>query len=499
MYTAKLPFNFARDHGVIIEEINENKALIAYKQSMPPSLILLSELKRFLLQNLELHEVTDEKFNVLLVSLYEKGSDSARQVMADLGAEELDLYSLADEIPQAEELLENEDSAPIIRLINAILSQAIQQQASDIHIETYEEKLVVRFRIDGILRIILEPQRSLAPVVTSRIKVMAKLDIAEKRVPQDGRISLKIGGRDVDVRVSTMPTQFGERIVMRLLDKQAGRLDLASLGMSDTNLERMNKIIKKPYGIFLVTGPTGSGKSTSLYAVLTVLNQATNSILTVEDPIEYDLIGISQTQVNLKAKMTFAKALRAMLRQDPDIMMVGEIRDAETVEVSVQASLTGHLVLSTLHTNTAIGAITRLRDMGIEPFLLSSSLIGILAQRLVRVLCNDCKKLEIATAAEREILQIPADQEFKVYHAVGCDKCNNIGYIGRSGIYELVVVDEKLRDMIHNEANEHDMLQYIRKSTPGIRFDGIRKIQDGTTTVEEVMRVTSEDDKKNNN
>ncbi|MCL4140601.1 UNVERIFIED_CONTAM: hypothetical protein GTU68_009997 [Idotea baltica] len=294
-------------------------------------------------------------------------------------------------MPGTEDLLEGEDDAPIIKLINATLSEAIKEGASDIHIETFEKQLVIRFRVDGVLREVLSPNRKLSSLLVSRIKVMAKLDIAEKRVPQDGRISLRIAGRAIDVRVSTMPSSYGERVVMRLLDKNNAKLDLVDLGMTSTNQEKFAELLRKPHGIILVTGPTGSGKSTTLYAGLTDINSKDRNILTVEDPIEYELQGVGQTQVNTKVDMTFARGLRAILRQDPDVVMIGEIRDLETAEIAVQASLTGHLVISTLHTNTASGAITRMEDMGIEPFLLSSSLLAVISQRLVRTLCSSCK------------------------------------------------------------------------------------------------------------
>ncbi|OHC26525.1 MAG: type II secretion system protein GspE, partial [Pseudomonadales bacterium RIFCSPHIGHO2_02_FULL_60_43] len=394
---------------------------------------------------------------------------------------------------ETEDLLEQEDDAPIIRLINAILGEAIKENASDIHLETFEKRLVVRFRVDGILREVLEPKRELAALLVSRIKVMARLDIAEKRIPQDGRISLKVGGREVDVRVSTLPSANGERVVLRLLDKQAGRLNLQHLGMSTRDRDLMETTVRKPHGILLVTGPTGSGKTTTLYASLVSLNDRTRNILTVEDPIEYHLEGIGQTQVNSKVDMTFARGLRAILRQDPDVVMVGEIRDKETAEIAVQASLTGHLVLSTLHTNSAIGAITRLVDMGIEPFLLSSSLLGVLAQRLVRVLCPHCKEAYQADEAECKLLGVPFAQPPTLYHARGCAECHQQGYRGRTGIYELVVFDDHLRTLIHNAASEQDMTRHARSLGPSIREDGRRKVLEGATTVEEVLRVTREE------
>ena len=406
---------------------------------------------------------------------------------------DLDLASLADQIQETEDLLEQEDDAPIIRLINAILGEAIAENASDIHIETFEKRLVIRFRVDGILREVVQPKRELAALLVSRIKVMAKLDIAEKRIPQDGRISLRVGGREVDIRVSTLPSANGERVVLRLLDKQAGRLTLRHLGMNEQDRRQLEQAVKKPHGIILVTGPTGSGKTTTLYAALTTLNDRTRNILTVEDPIEYHLEGIGQTQVNTKVDMTFARGLRAILRQDPDVVMVGEIRDQETADMAVQASLTGHLVLSTLHTNSAIGAVTRLVDMGVEPFLISSSLLGVLAQRLVRVLCNDCKRAYIADAAECELLGVSPAEAPTLYHAEGCEQCRGLGYRGRTGIYELVLFDDTLRTMVHTRASEQDMLRHARELGPSIREDGLRKVREGVTTIEEVLRVTREE------
>src|SRR5690606_37550510 len=357
----------------------------------------------------------------------------------------------------------------------------------------FENRLVVRFRVDGVLREVLQSRRAVAPLVVSRIKVMSKLDIAEKRLPQDGRISLRVAGRAVDVRVSTVPAGHGERVVLRLLDKQAGRLDLNHLGMDAATREVMAELIRKPHGILLVTGPTGSGKSTTLYAALSVINDKSRNILTVEDPIEYDLEGIGQMQVNTKVDMTFARGLRAILRQDPDVVMVGEIRDLETAEIAIQASLTGHMVMSTLHTNTAVGAVTRLRDMGVEPFLLSSSLVGVLAQRLVRLLCPHCREPYEPSEREREMLAAGPDSDITIYRAVGCPECNGLGYQGRTGIYELIPIDQQLRTMIHDGASESEMEQHARKSRPSLRQDGIRRVLAGQTTLEEVLRVTRED------
>jgi general secretion pathway protein E len=399
---------------------------------------------------------------------------------------------VAQELSEPEDLLESEDDAPIIRLINALLTQAIKENASDIHIEPFEAKLVVRFRVDGVLREVLAPRRVLAPLIVSRIKVMAKLDIAEKRLPQDGRISLLVAGRAVDVRVSTIPTGQGERVVMRLLDKQAGRLDLKHLGMQPRPLEVLERIIHRPHGILLVTGPTGSGKTTTLYAAIASINDNKRNIMTVEDPIEYNLEGVSQTNVNTKVDMSFARGLRAILRQDPDVVMVGEIRDLETAEIAVQASLTGHLVLSTLHTNSAVGAVTRLRDMGVEPFLLSSSLLGVLAQRLVRVLCDHCKQPYTPNDTECERFGLDRNNPPTLYRAEGCPQCNYQGFKGRTGIYEMVEVDDTMRDMVHDGAGEHALENHARQSTPSIREDGIQQVLAGKTTLDEVLRVTKE-------
>ena len=480
-----LPFAFARRFGVVL--LNDERAeLVCMK---PPSLSTLAEVRRLAGAEFSLRMVDEPEFETLLTDAYSRDSSAAKQMVEDLG-EEMDLASLADSVPETEDLLEQEDDAPIIRLINALLAEAIRENASDVHIETFEKDLVVRFRVDGVMREVVRPKRELAPLLVSRIKVMARLDIAEKRVPQDGRISLKIGGREVDVRVSTMPASSGERVVLRLLDKQAGRLNLQHLGMDDKTLARLQEVVHKPHGIFLVTGPTGSGKTTTLYASLAELSAKTINILTVEDPIEYNLAGIGQTQVNTKADMTFARGLRAILRQDPDVVMVGEIRDLETAEIAVQASLTGHLVMSTLHTNTAVGAVTRLMDMGVEAFLLSSSLVGVLAQRLVRQLCDSCRVQRPATAAELEFLR---ETSALVYEADGCDACSQSGYRGRTGIYELVVVDDRIRQLIHDRVSEQELSGYARRVAPSIREDGKAKVLAGVTTVQEVLRVSLED------
>ncbi|RRV07134.1 type II secretion system protein GspE [Stutzerimonas xanthomarina] len=485
----RLPFAFARRHGVILLE-RGGELRLGLREGA--ALTAVQEAQRVVGMRLPMQWLAQADFDQALGAAYQHDSSAAMLMVEGLG-NDLDLASLADQIQETEDLLEQEDDAPIIRLINAILGEAIAENASDIHIETFEKRLVIRFRVDGILREVVQPKRELAALLVSRIKVMAKLDIAEKRIPQDGRISLRVGGREVDIRVSTLPSANGERVVLRLLDKQAGRLTLRHLGMNEQDRDHLEQAVKKPHGIILVTGPTGSGKTTTLYAALTTLNDRTRNILTVEDPIEYHLEGIGQTQVNAKVDMTFARGLRAILRQDPDVVMVGEIRDQETADMAVQASLTGHLVLSTLHTNSAIGAVTRLVDMGVEPFLISSSLLGVLAQRLVRVLCNDCKRAYIADAAECELLGVSPAEAPTLYHAEGCEQCRGLGYRGRTGIYELVLFDDTLRTMVHTRASEQDMLRHARVLGPSIREDGLRKVREGVTTIEEVLRVTREE------
>ena len=485
-----LRFTFAKRYGVLVAGVQDNAAQVLYHEQ--PPLSVLTEIRRQLQMPIKLQQVSHDEFNAQLVKTYETNTAAAMQMAEDLG-ESMNLADLMHELPKAEDLLEKQDDAPIIRLLNALLSEAIKEGASDVHIETFEDHVTIRFRVDGILREVLVPPRILAPLIVSRIKVMAKLDIAEKRLPQDGRITLRIGGRAVDVRVSTMPTNHGERAVLRLLDKQSSHLDLAELGMESKMETLLRDLITRPHGIILVTGPTGSGKTTTLYAALTLLNDKKRNILTVEDPIEYDLSGIGQTQVNSKINMTFAKGLRAILRQDPDVVMIGEIRDLETAQIAIQASLTGHLVLSTLHTNSAIGAITRLDDMGVEPFLLASSLTGVLAQRLVRLLCKRCKKPMVASASECELLGVPVNSSPVIYHAVGCDACRHSGYTSRSGVYELIVIDETLRTMIHDRASEQDMRKHARHLFLSLRQDGYRRVLQGDTSLEEVLRVTGED------
>jgi general secretion pathway protein E len=409
-----------------------------------------------------------------IAAAYAGGESSAAAVVGEVESA-VDLSRLMQELPAVEDLLEAADDAPIIRMLNALLTQGVRDGASDIHIEPYERSSAVRFRVDGTLREVVQPNKALHAALISRLKIMAELDISEKRLPQDGRISLRLGTRAIDVRVSTLPGAHGERAVLRLLDKTEARFSLEALGMSGEVLQGFDRLIRQPHGIVLVTGPTGSGKSTTLYASLARMDTATTNVLTVEDPIEYELPGIGQTQVNAKIDLSFAKALRAILRQDPDVIMIGEIRDYETAQIAIQASLTGHLVLATLHTNDAPSAVTRLIDMGVEPFLLSSSLLGVLAQRLVRQLCTACRRQDAQG----------------LWHAVGCPACGHTGYKGRTGVYELMTADEAVRALIHNRAAESELTTAaLTGGLRPMREDGQRLVAEGVTSAEEVVRVT---------
>ncbi len=478
---AMLPYDFADAHGVIVEE-----GVVYHRPGLTVPVLL--ELRRVLGCAFSPVSLDAETFQQRLTRLYQSGADAAQRAADELG-DDFDLGALVDDIPKNSDLMSGADNAPVIRLINAVLSQAVREKASDIHIEPFEHRVSVRFRVDGVLRDVLAPKAELGPVLVSRLKVMARLDIAEKRLPQDGRISVRLAGHAVDIRVSTIPSSFGERVVLRLLDQAAGQLNLEQLAMPAQVFEAFSRALQKPHGIILVTGPTGSGKTTTLYAGLHHINNRHRNILTIEDPVEYLLPGIGQTQVNAKVDMTFARGLRAILRQDPDVVMVGEIRDQETAAIAVQASLTGHLVLSTLHTNTAIGAVTRLQDMGIEPFLLSSSLEAILAQRLVRCLCQQCRQPVEADLSEQQRFGLPSGSV--VYRAHGCDACNQSGYKGRTGIYELIEVDEALRRLIHDGAGEQTMLTHLRATSPAIDEHGRQRVLAGETSLEEVLRVTT--------
>jgi general secretion pathway protein E len=482
-----VPFGYAKRHGVVVEPGAGEGPQVLCRETPPVQ--VLAELRRVLGRRFTLVEGDVARFDQALAAAYHGADGEADRIVDDIGGE-MDLARLAEVMEEPGDLLDSADDAPIIRLLNALLAQAVRENASDIHIEPFESRLVVRFRVDGVLREVLQPHRALGPPLVSRVKVMARLDIAEKRLPQDGRISLRIGGRPVDVRVSTIPSGYGERVVLRLLSKEEGRLDLEQLGMDPATLERLKALVDRPHGTMLVTGPTGSGKTTTLYAALSRLNDHSRNILTVEDPIEYYIDGLGQTQVNQRVDLGFARGLRAILRQDPDVVMVGEIRDLETAEVAIRASLTGHMVFSTLHTNTAVGAITRLLDMGVERYLLASSLAGLLAQRLVRLLCTACRVPRSLDDAERDRLGAPAGTDGVVYAPGGCEECGGTGYRGRTGIFELVVVDAELRRLIHDGAAEHDLEARSRGAGPSMLDDGRRRVLAGDTSVEELLRVT---------
>ena len=464
-----LPYAFARSHQVLLEDDGTRLTLWLSPDSAKSA---LSEVLRqwghsnasFEVQQLNAADLK-QRISQAYTAQYGPGESSAAAVVSEVESA-ADLSRMMQELPAVEDLLETSDDAPIIRMLNALLTQAARDGASDIHIEPYERHSSVRFRVDGNLREVVQPHRALHAALISRLKIMAELDIAEKRLPQDGRISLRLGSRAVDVRVSTLPSAHGERAVLRLLDKSDTRLSLQAVGMQGQVLQRFQDLVKQPHGLILVTGPTGSGKTTTLYAALQSLDASGSNIMTVEDPIEYELPGVGQTQVNAKIDLTFAKALRAILRQDPDIIMIGEIRDFETAQLAIQASMTGHLVLATLHTTDAVSAVTRLTDMGIEPFLLSSSLLGVLAQRLVRKICLPCG-------------------------GSGCVQCGQTGYAGRTGIFELLVTHDALRAQIHAQAAEAEIRQAALASGMVLmREDGERLVAQGVTRAEELVRVT---------
>ena len=474
-----LPYAFARENLWLLEEedgrltLRGSSSAAEDEDAQTRRLSALSEILRC-------HDVEElqwepgELLAQRISAAYAQGESSAAAVVSEVQSD-ADLSRMMQELPAIEDLLETADDAPIIRMLNALLTQAARDGASDIHIEPFERHSSVRFRVDGTLREVVQPNRALHAALISRLKIMAELDISEKRLPQDGRISLRIGTRAVDVRVSTLPSAHGERAVLRLLDKSESKLSLEAVGMQGDVLDAFRKLIGQPHGIILVTGPTGSGKTTTLYAALQRLDANAQNIMTVEDPIEYELPGVGQTQVNARIELTFAKALRAILRQDPDVIMIGEIRDFETAQIAIQASLTGHLVLATLHTNDAASAVTRLADMGIEPFLLSSSLLGVMAQRLVRKLCTECRRQD----------------EHGRWHPVGCAHCGHTGYKGRTGIYELLVVDDAIRPLVHNRAPESQIFAAAQAGgLRSMREDGQHLIDAGITSLEEVVSVT---------
>ena len=460
-----LPYGFARSSALLLED--DGQALMLWHNTSPDMGAMGEVIRKYGNQGtpLTLQRADPGTLAQRISAAYAGGESSAATVVSEVESD-ADLSRMMQDLPAVEDLLETSDDAPIIRMLNALLTQAARDGASDIHIEPYERHSSVRFRVDGTLREVVQPNRALHAALISRLKIMADLDISEKRLPQDGRISLRIGTRAVDVRVSTLPSAHGERAVLRLLDKSESKLSLESVGMQGDVLRRFEALVTQPHGIILVTGPTGSGKTTTLYSALQRLDASSSNIMTVEDPIEYELPGIGQTQVNAKIDLDFAKALRAILRQDPDVIMIGEIRDFETAQIAIQASLTGHLVLATLHTNDAASAVTRLTDMGVEPFLLSSSLLGVLAQRLVRKVCVHCK-------------------------GTGCAECGTTGYQGRTGIFELMVANEAIRAQVHNRTSEADIRNAaLEGGMTLMREDGERLVAAGITSREELVRVT---------
>jgi len=487
----KLPIHFAKHYQILPIEVRDDHLVVA--SADPLNFFALDDLRMLMgmeiLPTLAPSDVILEAIN----RVYDRAAESAERAMDELSKENLDM--LAQELEEPKDLLDASDEAPIIRLVNSLLFQAIKERASDIHIEPFERDVSVRFRIDGELREKIRPPKRFQNSIASRVKIMGGLNIAEKRLPQDGRIRIKLAGKDVDIRLSTIPVAHGERIVMRLLDKTSVILNLEDLGLDGDMLTKVNRMINRPNGIILVTGPTGSGKTTTIYAALTRINRPDLNIITVEDPVEYQIQGIGQIQVNPKINLTFASGLRHILRQDPDVIMVGEIRDVETAEIAIQSSLTGHLVLSTLHTNDAAGALTRLLDMGVEPFLVASTLAATMAQRLVRVLCQ-CKQLyqpvdeEIAEIGLHRD-QVPPDG---FYRPVGCDHCLQTGYLGRSAIYELLMVDDEVRDLIVKRSDSVTIKKAaMRNGMRTLRDDGALKVISGVTSVAEVLSVTRED------
>ena len=489
-FAAQIPYAFAKAHGVLAARTDGDAVVVLTRPDATPDGVV--EIKRVLQRPLVTRAVSAEEFAAELARAYNQGAPSAAATWAGDLARETDLARLMQDLPASEDLLDSSTQAPVIRMINALLLQALRERASDLHFEPYEARSVVRFRVDGVLRDIIEPPRALHAALVSRLKIMASLDIAEKRLPQDGRIALKLGDKQVDVRMSTLPTGVGERVVLRLLDKDSARLDLAALGMQEATRDIIDRMIREPHGIVLVTGPTGSGKTTTLYAALSRLPRGSVNMMTVEDPIEYALDGVAQTQVNAHIELDFARALRAILRQDPDIIMIGEIRDLETAQIAVQASLTGHLVLATLHTNDATSAVTRLSDMGVEPYLLASSLLGVLAQRLVRTLCPVCRIAHAPSAGESKLnVSVGLPPEQPVWTAPGCAACNETGHRGRTGVYELLSVDDAIRRNIHDGAGELALrAAATRAGMRSLRSDGARWIADGSVSLAELLRVT---------
>jgi general secretion pathway protein E len=470
----KKSITIAINNPLIYEPIDDISALFPHKRSFT---VLATK---------------EEISRIISTSYGESDGESTDQLFDDMESSELDMLGDGT-FNETEDILDMANEAPIIRFVNKTITEAVRDRASDIHIEPYERDLIVRYRIDGILYIMHKPPKKLQSAIISRIKIMSNLNIAENRLPQDGRIQIKVGQKDIDIRVSIFPTYYGERVVMRLLNKTDMKFELDNIGFNEHNLTQFKKVLDKPHGVILVTGPTGSGKSTTLYSSLVRLNKEDVNILTVEDPIEYQLHGVGQMQVNTKIGLSFASGLRSILRQDPDIIMVGEIRDLETAEIAVQSALTGHRVFSTIHTNDAASAVTRLVDMGIEPFLISSSVNAFLAQRLVRKICPHCKTGYKPSPSDLKELKLKTTdlKGGKLFKGKGCEKCLNTGYLGRTGIYELLIISPAIRKLIIANADAATIKnQAVEDGMKTLFDDGIQKAVNGDTSVEEVLRVS---------
>jgi general secretion pathway protein E len=491
---AKVPINFAKQARLLPLRMDGGHVVAAVADPLDTG--AMDSVRMLLGVSVSPLLVPTQSILDCINSVYDRAKNEAEQLVGDMAG---DLDTVAHELEEPQDLLDSSDEAPIIRLVNSLLFRAAKERASDIHIEPQEKDICVRFRVDGVLQEVIRPPKRFQNSIISRVKIMGGLNIAEKRLPQDGRIRVKLAGRDIDIRLSTTPTVFGERVVMRLLDKSAVLLDLVEIGMDKEQLRIMESLIHKSHGIILVTGPTGSGKTTTLYAALSKINRPDLNIMTIEDPVEYQLQGISQTAVSPKIELTFANGLRSFLRQDPDVIMVGEIRDLETAEIAIQASLTGHLVFSTVHTNDAAGAVTRLVDMGVEPFLVASSLIGVLAQRLVRVLCKDCRMPYLPTPEELKEIGLTQEKVREgsggmLYKPAGCDQCNHTGYRGRTGIYEMMLLDDDLRQLVLKNVDSGTIKrQAVSRGMRTLMDDGAQKVVRGITSVAEVLSVTQED------
>ncbi|HCC24191.1 MAG TPA: type II secretion system protein GspE [Holosporales bacterium] len=488
-----VPINYAKKNEIIPLRKEEGNIVVAMTD--PTNHAALDDLNLIFDQPIRPVIANSQQVLDAINVCYNRKAGSDQAVMSDLGDEE-NLDQMAQELEEVKDLLDASDEAPIIRLVNQLLFQGVKQKASDIHIEPFEKEIVVRYRIDGVLYDIMHPPKKAQNSILSRIKIMSNLNIAEKRLPQDGRIRIKLAGKDIDIRVSTLPTSFGESVVMRLLDRSKVLLTLDTLGILGEKLKIIRELVHSSHGIVLVTGPTGSGKTTTLYAALTEINAPDIKIITVEDPVEYQIPGINQTQVNAKIDMTFASSLRAILRQDPDVVMIGEIRDKETAEIAIQASLTGHLVLSTLHTNDSASSIARLIDMGMEPFLIASSLLGIVAQRLVRTLCKECAEPYEPDDVVLEQLGITREQlgGRLFYKAVGCHSCLETGYSGRCGVHEILVTNDEIRALIIKNVDAMTIKRAAMKSgLKTLRESGLDLVLEGKSSVDEVLSLTQED------